>query len=88
MDRCVDCDVCFLGVVGFDTSGLHGLIRQTLIYTDAHNYTQMNTSKPCLHEETLEFLIQKCVYSIVPMCHKLRAVVLSASTTEGFLQVS
>ena len=52
--------ICFLGVVGFDTSG-----PDWNIYTvDSHNYTQMNHLQRCLHEESLWFLIQICVYSV------------------------
>lgn len=69
MDRCVNCDTCFtskisiLGVVGFDKSGLQGLIRQAHVYTvDTHNDEYL---WPRLHKETFQFLIQKCVYSVV-----------------------
>ena len=67
MDRCVNCDTCFtskigfLGVAGFDTSGLQGLIRQAHVHTvDARNDEYL---RPCLREETFQFLIQKCVCS-------------------------
>lgn len=60
-DACFKLKICFSGVVGFDTSGLHALIRQAYIYSkDTHNDEYL---RPCLHEETLQFLIQKCVYS-------------------------